>query len=99
MIESSSEKYIEYVNKNGNSTECAMCFEEEDGMIKIPHEKYGALNDPEEQAHNIFNLLRILDEKGYSKIYIHAPRNEGKALAVSNRLIRAAGFQVVSIND
>ena len=36
---------------------------------------------------------------GAKRVYIHAPKQTGKALAVMNRLIRAAGFNVVTIDD
>ena len=49
------------------------------------------------QAHFIFQKLRELDRLGAEKVYVRAPSKEGVGLAVYNRLIRAAGFEVIRI--
>ncbi|NLT09463.1 MAG: translation factor SUA5, partial [Ruminococcus sp.] len=41
--------------------------------------------------------LRELDDIGAKKVYVRAPSSEGVGLAVYNRLIRAAGFEVIRI--
>ncbi len=97
LIDSDSRNYIEYLEKNAREGDVAMCFSEESERISIPHVSYGNASSSEEQAHNIFAILRDLDSKEVKRILIHAPGHIGKALAVSNRLIRAAGFQVVEI--
>ncbi len=97
LIDSNSEKYIEYLERNAREGDVAMCFSEENGQISIPHVSYGNASSSDEQAHNVFAVLRDLDSKEVKRILIHAPGHLGKALAVSNRLIRAAGFQVVEI--
>ena len=50
-----------------------------------------------QQAHNIFSCLRRLDELGAKKVYVRVPDKNGVGLAVYNRLIRAAGFEVIKI--
>ncbi|MCM1362978.1 MAG: translation factor SUA5, partial [Clostridiales bacterium] len=50
-----------------------------------------------QQAHWIFQRLRELDDIGAKKVYVRAPSVEGVGLAVYNRLIRAAGFEVIRI--
>lgn len=97
LIDSDSEKYIDYLEKNAQEGDVAMCFSEESEVIRIPHVSYGNVSSSEDQAHNVFAVLRDLDSKGARRILIHAPGHIGKALAVSNRLIRAAGFHVVEI--
>ena len=49
----------------------------------------------EEQARQIFSKLREADKRGIKNLYVRAPRKEGVGLAVYNRLIRAAGYEVV----
>jgi L-threonylcarbamoyladenylate synthase len=56
---------------------------------------YGS--DSLQQAHLLFQRLRELDELGAKKVYVRAPSPEGIGLAVYNRLIRAAGFEVIRI--
>ena len=52
---------------------------------------------PLEQAHWIFQRLRELDVIGAETVYVRAPLKTGVGLAVYNRLIRAAGFEVIRI--
>ena len=56
---------------------------------------YGATE--EMRARNLFAVLRELDDIGAKKVYIHSPQKKGVGLAVYNRLIRAAGFEVVRL--
>ena len=50
------------------------------------------------QAHNLFDELRKIDESGkISTAYSRLPSTEGVGMAVYNRLIRAAGFEVVDL--
>ena len=53
--------------------------------------------DSSEMARNLFAYLRKLDDVKAKKVYVHAPKKEGVGLAVYNRLIRAAGFEVVCL--
>ena len=50
----------------------------------------------EERAAAFFARLRGLDDAGAVRIYVRAPRTDGVGLAVYNRLIRAAGYDVVT---
>lgn len=63
--------------------------------LDIPHICYGA-ND-EEQAKELFDVLRELDDIGAKKVFARCPNKDGVGLAVYNRLLRAAGFQVVKL--
>lgn len=49
----------------------------------------------EEQAHKLFALLREADEEGADTVFVEMPSKDGIGLAVYNRLLRAAGFQIV----
>ena len=51
----------------------------------------------EQQAHLLFDTLRELDNIGAKKVFARCPRKSGVGLAVYNRLLRAAAFQVVSL--
>lgn len=54
-------------------------------------------NTPQECAKNLFAVLRKLDELDAKQVYVHSPGKEGIGLAVYNRLIRAAGFEVICL--
>lgn len=55
---------------------------------------YGATSA--EQAHSLFALLREADEENADTVFVEMPEIDGIGLAVYNRLLRAAGFQIVS---
>ena len=50
-----------------------------------------------EQARRLFDVLRQLDDLGIKKVYARCPAKTGVGLAVYNRLLRAAGFQVIKL--
>mgnify|MGYP003014805679 CR=1 FL=1 len=45
----------------------------------------------------LFDVLRELDDIGAKKVFARCPNKDGVGLAVYNRLLRAAGFQVVKL--
>ncbi len=52
---------------------------------------------PMEGAHLLFRLLRDMDEMGASLILAQGWKAEGEALAVMNRMARAAAFDIVNL--
>jgi len=85
-----------------NTRSCvALCFAEDVKHLHIPYYCYGARKDYGTQARLLFDALRTLDElAGVSSaplITAHAPEPEGVGLAVYNRLLRAAEFQVMDL--
>ena len=51
----------------------------------------------DEQAHALFSALRELDARGAKTVFARCPAQEGVAMAVYNRLLRAAAFRVVEV--
>lgn len=97
LVEADSTKYIEYVNKKKGEGVFALCFEEDSIFLQIPSVIYGSELADETQAAGLFAALRELDERGAKIAYAHSPRLTGVGLAVYNRLVRAAGFEVITI--
>lgn len=96
IIDSSLEAFREYVKTHADNDTTLMVFTDNDCEgLDIPHICYGA-ND-EEQAKELFDVLRELDDIGAKKVYARCPNKDGVGLAVYNRLLRAAGFQVVKL--
>lgn len=56
----------------------------------------GSADDPAEQLHRLFFLLREADKAGCERIFAPLPKPEGLSLALYNRMIRAAAFQIIS---
>ncbi len=90
----SDEKYADYVNNNSSENTYAVIFGNEKG-IEIPTMSYGTT--PEQQAHNLFAMLRQTDELGANKAYVRCPAKTGLGTAVYNRLLRAAAFNVITL--
>ena len=59
---------------------------------------YGKEDNQIDQAKNLFAALREFDDKKDIKIiYARCPNPEGIGMAVYNRLIRAAGFEMLNL--
>ncbi len=89
------EGFADFVNKKENGA--AICFKDESEKIRVPKIVYGDSSDESTLAHDVFSALREIDKLGVSEVYIHAPSKTGVGLAVYNRLIRAAGFKVITL--
>lgn len=95
LVEGCSNSFVKFVNEK---TDCAaICFEEEYYNINVPKISYGSKRDESTLAQNVFSVLRDIDDLGVKEVYIHAPSKDGMGLAVYNRLIRACGFNVVTL--
>lgn len=95
IVDGSEEQYLEYVSRHGGDGVCAMIFGSEADKCMIPYIAYG--DTSEEQAANLFAVLRKLDEISAEQVYARMPSPQGVGLAVYNRLLRAAGFEVVRL--
>lgn len=95
LLEGAIEAFTEYVGRNYGDDVYGLIFDTDAESFPYRYLTYGS-NDSQ-LAHNIFSKLRELDEMGAKKVFVRAPSKEGVGLAVYNRLIRAAGFEVIRI--
>lgn len=96
IIDGTLDDYRRYVKDNSDSDTLCMVFEESDCKeIDLPFICYGKTD--EKQARELFDALRELDKRGAKKVFARCPNKNGVGLAVYNRLLRAAGFQVVKL--
>ncbi|WP_303819452.1 L-threonylcarbamoyladenylate synthase [Ruminococcus flavefaciens] len=95
MVEGSLSSFTDYVGENYGDGVYALIFDTDREGFPYRYMTYG--KDSSEQAHLLFQRLRELDDIGAEKVYVRAPSPEGVGLAVYNRLIRAAGFEVIRI--
>ncbi len=96
LLKGTAAAYIDYVNTHAADGVAALCFDEDVPHLTVPCVPYGHRNDPLEQAHRLFDALRQLDELGAQTVYAACPRPQGVGLAVYNRLIRAAAFDIIN---
>ena len=98
LVKGSSEKYVNFVNEHAGEGVYALCFDEEAPVLKTKTVTYGSEFSDAEQAEHIFEALRELDSLGAKRVFAHSPKITGVGLAVYNRLVRAAGFDVIELD-
>lgn len=97
LLRGTGEAITQYINTRASDGVVAMVFDGETDGLLVPFVTYGARDDESSQAHRVFEALRTADDMGAVQIYVSCPRADGLGLAVFNRLLRAAAFQVVSV--
>lgn len=97
ILKGDFEKYKAYIENNLEDGLFALCFDGEEKFLPVPAVCYGKENDSASQAHNLFEALRKLDKLKAKKVYARRPNTDGVGLAVYNRLIRSAGFNVIEL--
>lgn len=100
LVRADSQKFCSFVNAHAQEGVAALCFDGEEKMLLVPSIPYGGAEDSQKQAQLLFEVLREVDDLLHAKqVYIHCPATTaGMGLAVYNRLIRAAGFEVMDID-
>ncbi len=91
-----------YISKRLKSRCAVLCYKEEVPYFKdifSPEDIYilGEKNDLRTQAHRLFYLLREADKTVYDAIYAPLPPKEGIGLALYNRMIRAAAYNIIDL--
>jgi L-threonylcarbamoyladenylate synthase len=98
LLKCTDDDFINYVNRCGGSGVAALCCDEDARKLCVKYISLGKRNDYEAHAQRLFDSLRRID--GYGNIvtvYTRLPSTDGVGLAVYNRLIRAAGFEVIDL--
>lgn len=99
LCKGSYEKYRDYLNDRQSSKNVALCYKGEGTDIGVPVVSYGLKGSPEEQAKELFDALRRIDKMAVNVVYARCPEPKGIGLALYNRLIRAAGFEVLDLGE
>lgn len=98
LLKCSDDAYIEYINSHAASDVAALCCDEDIPFLKVKTFSLGKRGDYLSQARRLFDELRKLDENPDVKVaYSRLPSVDGVGMAVYNRLIRAAGFEVIDL--
>jgi len=97
VIKSNFEKYKEFLSQNADEKTVAMCFAGEGKALSLPFVEFGEENNSKQQAIMLFDALRKVDELGAKTVYVRCPDCKGVGLAVTNRLFKAAGFEVIEL--
>lgn len=97
IVDSDMNKFAEFVNSRKDEGVFALCFNGEDEFLSVECVTYGDKDNAAQQAHMLFSALRELDKRNAQIVYARCPSKDGVALAVYNRLIRAAAFRVIKL--
>ena len=88
---------VSYVKAHFAPGNRVLCFEEElDAFRDLNPLSYGRNADRDTLMAGLFAALRELDDPAIGTVFARCPHGSGKALAVQNRLGKAAGFQHVN---
>jgi L-threonylcarbamoyladenylate synthase len=102
LVYGEKENVIFYMNQqvalHSNQAVGVICATEYLEDILCEHKiALGGLDDPNEVASNIFIALRKMDELQIEQIYAHAFSNADLGSAIMNRLLKAAGYNVIYV--
>ena len=103
IVEGNPTKVATYINSHirenrdkGIVTGIIATSENVDKYIDSNVKVVGSAHDEEEIAHNLYNILREFDDTDVSVIYSESFEGDGIRAAVMNRLLKAAGYKVIS---
>ena len=95
LVDGNLSQFKRYIsNKLDDNTFCVV-FDEDQEHFKNNVLTYG--KDSLSQAHNIFSILRKVDDLKAKTVFIRCPQKTDIGLAVYNRLLRASGFNLVKL--
>ena len=97
ILKGSFDRFKNYVENHNEEGVFALVFDGEETKINVKSITYGNEERPLEQAHNLFKVLRELDKENAKIVYARCPKTDGVSLAVFNRLIRSAGFNIIQL--
>lgn len=98
LLRGSDADFIDYVNERAADGVCALCCDEDLLLLKTKTVSLGRRGDYLTHARHLFDCLRRIDgSRTIDTVYSRLPSTEGVGLAVYNRLIRAAGFEVIEL--
>lgn len=99
LLDGNQNQVANYINAHKEDGVWALCFDGEEDGLQVPFFTYGKREESTEQAKHIFDALRHADDVGARILYTSCPSKDGVGLAVYNRLLRAAAFEVIHLEE
>ena len=99
IVKGESTSVAAKINEMYDSTDGTKCILALEANKALYGDRYARSlgKDSEEFAHNLFDLLREMDDLKINAIFSEAVEAEGIGLAVMNRLGRAAAFHIIEV--
>ncbi len=96
IVKGTIDEFADFIKtKDGNIA--ALVFTGEEEKLSCTTYDFGAEDDDLAHAARLFDALRRGDDDNISELYVRCPSADGVGLAVMNRLLRAAEFQIVEL--
>ena len=93
IVDGATDAAARYIQKHFAPGDRVLCFAEElDAFAPFAPLAYGQEQDTDSLLAGLFAALRELDDPAIGTVFARCPTGSGKALAVQNRLGKAAGF-------
>lgn len=100
LLKGSDKAYIHFVNRHVSNHTAALCYAEDTEKLQVLCFSLGKQNEEKQHARHLFEALRAIDlHPEIQTVYARCPKAEGIDMAVYNRLIRAAGFEVKELEE
>ena len=102
LISGSADALVDYIRNKNHSSLGIICYLEDKELLQNSFPLadiyvIGEKSDELSQAHKLFAILRLCDKKTYDMIYAPVPSSNGLGLALYNRMIRAAAYQIINL--
>ena len=102
LVDGGADKLVEYIKSLPSGRRAVIAYDEDVALFKkelkdISVYPFGARLDTYSQAYNLFSILRDADFENFDEIYAPLPDTSGVALALYNRMIRAAAHKIIRL--
>lgn len=100
LVDSDREKFIAFVREKARSEHIGALVSDSDAaLLRDSGAELLTLGEGSKtEAHELFAKLREVDGKGCGIFYARLPERGGIGLAVYNRFIKAAGYDIIKLN-
>lgn len=104
LLDGDLARVTEYIVSDNKSKIAILCYTDDKDVVaeRLPNADIyilGARDDINEQARQLFAILRDADKHSYEIIYAPLPTRDGVGLALYNRMIRAAAHTVINLRQ
>ena len=104
LLDGDTDEVSSFIASDGKESFAVICYSEDEETLRrdLPHATFyilGAKDNINEQAHQLFAILREVDKQSYEKIYAPLPSKDGVGLALYNRMIRAAAHTIINLRQ
>jgi L-threonylcarbamoyladenylate synthase len=104
LLDGDCKEVAGYIKSDGKQNFAVICYSEDVEILsmELPEAAFyilGAKDNINEQAHQLFAILREVDKQSFEKIYAPLPSRDGVGLALYNRMIRAAAHTIINLRQ